>query len=1094
MALQMILGASGSGKSYRLYEDVIRESVENPQNNYIVIVPEQFTMGTQEKIVKMHPAHGVLNVDIVSFPRLAYKVFEEMGMNEGEILDDTGKSLIVRKILEDKKDELLVFKKNIDKPGFVEEVKSAVSEMLQYGVNVEDLSRVAEKVTDNPLFSYKLKDIITVFEGFKSYINGKYIASEEILEVLCRVAGQSKMIQNSIITLDGFTGFTPIQYRLIQILMECCQKLTVTVTIDSGENVNLQDGMSNLFFLSKNTIRKLYRIADESRIEIIPPIVMEDKVPVRLKESAGLAFLEKNIFRYGNARFMGEDDSIQIFEGNMPKNEIAFAVGEIKRLIMEKGYHYRDFAIVSADIETYGELAVNILSQNDIPSFLDYKRNIMGNAAVAFIRGALLIVEEDFSYESVFGFLKTGFAGISREDTDILENYCLALGIKGYKRYENMWIRKTARMEKTGLSMEYVNSIRERVLELLREFREDIRRCRTVRDYATVLYEFMVRTSLEEKLKQRAKEFADRGELSLKGEYEQVYGKIIGLLDKFVALLGNEKVSFAEFNDILDAGFREIKVGLIPQEADAVMIGDIERTRLENIKVLFFTGVNDGIIPRQSGGGGIISESDKELLRENDVELSMTDREKVFVQKFYLYLSMTKPKERLYLSYARICSDGKSRKMSYLLISICKLFPNIRIRSDAAGDSVLRLVKIPQSSIRWKFCRNEIEEDVAGELYGKDYLTSISAVENFYSCAFAHFVTYGLRLSEREIYDIKASDIGTLYHDTLERFSQKLCDAGKTFTGIGDEERRQLMEESVMEITTDYGNTVLYSTKRNEYMISRVIAMADRTVWAIQNQLLHGKFVPSDFEKNFVLNKKVRGRIDRIDICEDENNVYVKVVDYKTGESDFDLLETYYGLKIQLVTYMNAAMAMEQKKHPEKEIVPAGMFYYNIKNPFVEDTEDIDSAILEKLRVKGILNDDLMVIDALDDTKSGKSLVIPASYNKDGEMKQASNLLNREQIWKLSEHVDMLIEDSVKQVLSGKAEVNPYVKDKKSGCDYCGYRSLCGFDEKLPDCKYHGLKNLSDEIIFQKISDQIHEKESMSEKGKDMKNGTSLDQ
>lgn len=1094
MALQLILGASGSGKSYRLYDDVIKESIQYPQNHYIVIVPEQFTMGTQEKIVKMHPAHGVLNVDIVSFPRLAYKVFEEMGIQEGEILDDTGKSLIVRKILEDKKDELLIFKKNIDKPGFVEEIKSAVSEMLQYGVAPKDLRHVVEEVTDKPLLTYKLRDLITVFEGFKSYVNGKYIASEEILEVLCRVANRSKMLRDSIITLDGFTGFTPIQYRLIQILMECCQKLTVTVTIDSGEKMNLQDGMENLFYLSKNTIRKLYHIADESGVGIKAPIIMNDKVPVRLKESAGLVFLEKNIFRYGNAHFTGKDDSIQIFEGNMPKNEIAFAVGEIKRLIMEKGYHYRDFAIVSADIETYGELAVNMLSQNDIPSFLDYKRNIMGNSAVGFIRGALQIVEEDFSYESVFGFLKTGLTGISKEETDILENYCLALGIKGYKRYESTWIRKTPRMEKAGLSMEYINSVREKVLDLLKVFRGAVRECKTVLDYSRVLYDFMLQTSLEEKLKQKAKEFAEMGELSLRGEYEQVYGKMIGLLDKFVALLGDEKVGFREFNDILDAGLGEIKVGLIPQSKDAVMIGDIERTRLENVKVLFFTGVNDGIIPKQSAGGGIISESDKEILRENGVELSMTEREKVFIQKFYLYLSMTKPSERLYLSYARICSDGKSRKMSYLLITICRLFPDLRIRSDAAGDSVLRLVRIPESSVKWNFLKDEIREDVAEELYGKDYMTSISAIENFSACAFAHFVTYGLRLSEREVYDIKATDIGTLYHDALERFSEKLVNADKTFTGLTDKERRQLIEESVLEITTDYGNTVLYSTKRNEYMISRVISMADRTVWAIGNQLMHGKFVPSDFEKSFVLDKKVKGRIDRIDTYEDKDNVYVKVVDYKTGESDFDLQDTYYGLQIQLVTYMNAALAMEKKKHPEKEIVPAGLFYYNIKNPFVEDTDDIDAAMLEKLRVKGILNDDLSVLDALDDEKNGKSLVIPASFNKDGEVKQAPNILTEEQIRKLAEHVDSLIEDSVRQILKGKTEVNPYRKDKKSGCDYCAYRSLCGFDEKIPDCKYHGLKNLSDEIIFQNLSGKVRNNESISEKGQGMKDGAGLDQ
>lgn len=1065
MSLQLILGSSGSGKSHRLYGEVIRDSMENPAKNYIVIVPEQFTMGTQEKLVKMHPNHGVLNVDIVSFVRLAYKVFEELGVGDKEVLDDTGKSLIVRKILEEKKDELVTFKKNIDKPGFVEEVKSAISEMLQYGVAPERLCEAAENIK-NPLLKYKLQDMVTVFEGFKSYISGKYIASEEILEVLCRVAHRSRMIRDSVVTLDGFTGFTPIQYRLIRILMECCGKLTVTLTIDSTEKINVQDGLSNLFYLSKNTAHKLYEIADETGTTVLPAVFTEDTKPFRLKDSEGLVFLEKNIFRYNGAVYTRSDEAVQIFGGNMPKNEVAFAVGEIKRLVMEKGWRYSDFAIVSADIGTYGEAVVNILAQNGIPSFLDYKRNIMGNGAVNCIRMALSVLEEDFSYESVFGFLRTGFTDITREQTDILENYCLAMGIKGFKRYNTLWIRKNREMEQLAMSMEEINGLRTRVVEIFTVFREEIRSSKTVLDYCKALYRFMVQERLEEKLAARAAFFSQSGELSKKGEYEQVYGKITALLDKFVTLLGGEKMSFREFNDILDAGFGEIKVGLIPQSADAVIIGDIERTRIENVKALFFMGVNDGIIPKQAGSGGIISETDKEILKENRIELSMTEREKVFIQKFYLYLNMTKPSERLYLSYSRIMSDGRARKMSYLLISIRKMFPNVAIMNEESRQKTLRLVRIPKSSITWEYAGEVLDGGIAKRLYGDAYLTSVSAIESYSACAFAHFITYGLRLNERERYDIKASDIGTLYHDTLECFSKKLVSAGKTFTDITEEERKSLIAESVLEVTTDYGNTVLYSTKRNEYMISRVIAMADRTVWAVGKQLSKGKFVPEEFERGFVLDGRVRGRIDRIDTYNDGENLYVKVVDYKTGESDFDLLDTYYGLKIQLVTYMNAAVELEKKKYPGRNIIPAAMFYYNIKNPIVDETEDIDGAILEKLRVKGILNDDLTVLDALDDTKEGKSLVIPVTYQKDGNVRENSGIFTVEKMKILTDYVQDYVNRSMEEILQGNIRVKPYMKDKRTGCDYCDYRSICGFDEKVPDCKYNSLRNLSEEEIF----------------------------
>lgn len=1072
MSLQIIRGSSGSGKSYYLYENIIKDSISHPENNYIVIVPEQFTMGTQEKIVEMHPSHGVLNIDIVSFQRLAYKVFEELGLNDREILDDTGKSLIIRKVLEDRKGLLTGFKKNADKPGFVEEVKSAISEMLQYGVTMEALMDARDKLSDKKMLMYKLGDIITVYDGFKEYAGDKYIASEEILDMLCRVTERSKMLKNSIITLDGFTGFTPIQYRLIKNLMQCAKNIYITVTIDSREKVNIIDSMTGLFDLSKKTILNLYRIADETGTQILTDIAMDDAVPRRLMAGRGLVFLEKNIFRYGKMQFEGNDGSISIYEGNMPKNEIVFVAGEIKRLINEKKYHFRDFAVVSADIETYGELTENILLQNGIKTFLDYKKNVCQNSAVAYIRGALSVIENNFSYESVFTFLKTGFSDISMEDVDILENYCLAMGIKGFKRYSSLWIRKTALMEKNGTSIERLNEIREVFLSEICGLYEEIKEAGTVKQYSRALYNFMLHGRLYEKLYKKSAAFSEAGMQTKQDEYRQIYGKIIKMLDKFVALLGDEKVSFKEFCDILDAGFSEIKVGFIPQTKDAVIIGDIERTRIENIKVLFFVGLNDGIVPRHSDGGGIITEADKEALNGLGVELSMTEREKAFIQRFYLYLTMTKPKEALYLSYARNCADGSAKKMSYLLVSIIKLFPDIRILNDATAGETLRLINMPKSRIEWGFADELLDEGVAKGLYGDRYLTSISAIEKFRTCAFAHFITYGLRLSEREMYDVQAADIGTLYHNTLERFSNKLIKLGRTFTDISDDERQELVKESVMEITTDYKNTVLYSSKRNEYLISRVTAMADRTIWAITKQLEHGKFVPREYEKSFVLSKKLTGRIDRIDLYEDDENVYVKIVDYKTGEADFDLLETYYGLKIQLITYMNAALEMEKNIHKGKNIIPAGMFYYNIRNPFVDETEDVDRAILEKLRVRGIVNSRDNVLDALDDRRDGKSLVIPVTFKNDKTAKEASGLLTPERISDLSEYVDGLIDSSIRDILSGDIEVFPYMKEGRTGCDYCGYRQVCGFDRKISDCKYNNLKSLSEDEIFELIKNK----------------------
>jgi ATP-dependent helicase/nuclease subunit B len=1054
--------------------------MENPDTNYFIIVPEQFTMATQRKIVGMHPNHGIMNVDILSFPRLAYRIFEEVGVKQHEILDDTGKSLVLRKVIEEHKSELRYFARNIGKAGFVEEMKSVISELLQYSVSAEDLLRLQNDLTDNPILKYKLSDIEVLYKGFHDFIQDKYIASEELLEVLCGVIKKSQMINNSVVVLDGFTGFTPIQYRLIEILLELCSKVTVTIQIDSAEKLNVMDGMENLFHLSKTTAAHLNYLADRTRTQMLPAVVMEDAVPYRLNKAPELAFLEKNIFRSGRNVYTGtQEGRLRIYEGTNPKNEIDYAAGEIKRLITEQNYHFGDFAVVTADMENYGYLAGNIMEQNDIPCFVDYKRNIMGNVIVECIRSAMEVVEKDFSYESVFRFLKTGISGLKEDEIDQLENYVLALGIRGFSRWNKKWIRTYASRHEMTITIERLDELREQVVELLEEFRTNLRSSATVREYCTAVYQFMVRLKLSERAGEYTKWFEEQQDIGMSGEYRQCYGKIIGLLDRMVTLLGEEKLGFSEFVDILDAGFGEIKVGLIPQKKDSVIIGDIERTRLDNVKVLFFLGVNDGNIPKNGGRGGVLSSVDREIMAQKNIVLSPDERENAFIQRFYLYLVLTKASDRIYLSYSRLGADGKALRVSYLIGQLRAMFPHVCIDSAKTAAAVLRTVRIPKSLLRWNGVTNvPISPEHAKQLYGQELSQSASRIEQFYQCVFAHFVSYGLRLEERAIYDVNSADIGTLFHDTLERVSEKIQKDGSGFTEITAQRRRELVEEAVLEAATDYKNLVLFDSERNRYFVKRLTDMTDMTVWAIGEQLKHGRFVPHYFEQPFHTAEHIVGRIDRIDTYEDNENVYLKIVDYKTGNSDFDLNDAYYGMKLQLITYMQAAEQMEQKLHPDKKICTAGVFYYNIKTPFAEDDSDqdtIDRQLLEELRMKGLVSSAKEALAALENEPEGKSVAIPATFQKDGSVKESADVLTQDQMKLLSAHARKMILRARKDMEEGSTELNPYKKDGKTACDYCPYGAVCGFDPKIGGYTYHNIHTCSDEEIWEKLGEENRE-------------------
>lgn len=1076
MSLQYIFGGSGAGKSTYLYNSIIKESIKNPLENYIIVVPEQYTMATQKRVVELHPRKGVLNIDVVSFERLAYKVFEEVGAADYPVLDDTGKNLIVRRVLEQNKKALRFFGSNISNTGFVSELKSVISEMLQYDISVDKLLDINKNVDNKSLLGMKLDDISLIYGGFKEFIKNNYITSEEILDLMCRKVTESSKIRGSVIAFDGFTGFTPVQYRLMAILLDMCKEVKVALTIDISEHVNINEGIESLFYMTKDTVAHLNRICDEGHINVDKVTVGEDIVLTRFAASKELAFLEKNIFRPGLRYYSGKVNDIVMYAGITPKDEIQYVSGEILKLTRLQGFRYNEIAVVTGDISVYGKLAANIFAQNDIPYFLDQKLHVTDNCLVEMITAVLDVIEKNYTYDSMFRYLRTGLTGLSDENIDILDNYCLAVGIKGRKQWSTQWCRK---FRSSGITtdLNMLNELRLNVMEPLTELDKELKEADgNVRLMTTALYKFLVRMHCEEQMSLLAKSHGD--------EYRQIYKKIMELFDKIVHLLGSEKVSVKEYNRIMASGFDEIKIGLIPPTKDCVVIGDIERTRLDNIKAMFFIGVNDGYVPKKSDSRSVLSETDRQKLKEMEVSLSMSVREKAFVQRFYLYLIMTKTSGRLYITYAYNSMDMKAILPSYIVRMLKKMFPGMNVLSYDDTAKEHSYIKIPKTELEWtdENLAKILADGVALKLYGKELTGSVTSFEQFASCQYAYFCRYGLDLSEREEYRFAVNDFGTILHAVIEDVSKNIKRNKKSFVLLSDEERRSLVSESIHAVADNYGNTILKSTSRNEYLIKRMEDLADKTLWAIGKQLADGLFTPDTFEKGFLTKIEnlphdvsffMQGKIDRIDICEDDENVYVKVVDYKTGHADFDLFKTYYGLKIQLFTYMREAIAYEKKKHEGKNVIPAGLLYYNIDNPIVETKQTDDSAIEElirkELRMKGVVNSNKNIISKLDSTE-GTSLNIPVTVGKSGNIDVSkSKVLTTEELLAVGRYVDRENLDKATKILDGSIHINPYEKGNENSCAYCPYNSVCGFSEDMPGVKFRRLEYMSPDDIWAQI-------------------------
>lgn len=1190
MSLQFIFGNSGSGKSDFLYDSVLKQAKENKEQQFLIIVPEQFTMQTQRELVERQKQHAIMNVDVLSFARLAYRVFDDLGKQNVVVLEETGKNLVLRKVAEQKKAELNVLGANMNKMGYVDEVKSLISELMQYNIRPDALAEFLEKEPLGEGLRLKMQDVLTMYQGFTEYLKGRYITAEEVLELLYDVAEESKLLCGSVIVLDEFTGFTPIQNRLMEKLLVLAKKVSVSVTMDVREDFYQCRGVHELFAMSKKTVASLLKVAELCKVPVEEPIVLPTGEKRRYAGAPDLYFMEQNLFRPGAGSYrykvsekamksnenhekltdsqLEETPDIRITSLKNPREELKFAAREIVRLTREQGYRYRDIAVVTGDVQQYGNYVPEIFEQYHIPYFIDQTKNILFHPFIECIRAILEMIEYDFSYESVFRFLRCGLAEkiipqgklssmeleldgetgeksaqckeqtihrLTEQEIDRLENYVLARGIRGASRWSKPWT--FVMPDGTLEDMERLNEIREAVYEnfkpLLMAFRG---KENTVSTQTFELYSLIRHLDMEQLLKERGEFFEKNGNQARAKEYDQIYKIVMDLLDKVTSLLGDETMTIREYSDILDAGFEAAKVGIIPPGNDTVTVGDIERTRLNHIKILFFVGVNDGVVPKAGNQGGIISQFEREKMAEYHLELAPGAREKVFIQKFYLYLNMTKPSERLYVTFCRVNSDGKALRRSYLIGTLLKLFPQLVVE-EPSEEETLEGVLTAESALpflmeglnkpvedeeAWTallawYLSDEgdrekalqlfdaafgvhqddaISKAVTKALYGNTLDNSVTRLEQFAACAFAHYLSYGLRLRERELQQFASVDMGNIYHDVLERFAKGIEMSEYTWFDIPQEAQDALLSQSMEDAIAGSGIGDVFEDARNSYLLKRMETTVKRTIWALMLQVRKGKFVPSGFEVSFSRAERLdavqfqlgedekmrlRGRIDRIDTYETDDKVYVKIIDYKSGNTSFSLLNFYYGLQLQLVVYMNVALELTKKIYKGKDTEPAGIFYYHITDPMVdsdggESEEEIRRSILEQLKVGGLVNEDPEIYGAMDTDFTGTSSVIPVALKADGSLKAASKTASAYEFGLMSDYVRKKIEHVGKEIFAGNVSVKPYLLGDRSGCDYCPYHTICGFDVRMPGFSYQQFEKFdSSEEILAHIREEVED-------------------
>lgn len=1121
MSVRFLLGASGSGKSRQIYNEIIQASIKEPERNFYLIVPEQYTMEAQRELVTMHPAGGMMNIDAIGMNRLAYRVFDELGISTGQVLEDFGKSMLIKKILCEQQDTLQVYGSYYDKLGFVDEMKSMMSEIFQYNIKQDTIDEIMEQIPEDSVVAGKMQDIRHIYEEFEAFAGERYIVAEQLVELLTRHVGQSKLVCGSSLYFDGFTGFTPVQLELVEKLMTCADDLTFSFTLDDRDQKYEHIKDYELFYLTKTTIKKLTEAAAAAGVEIESPVVLPGTINYRLGENRELFFLERNLFRSPYQKWKQPLEWIHLTATGDAQDEIVFVASTIRRLVREEGYRYKDIAIVAGDLEQASHIYERVMDEYEIPVFIDANACLKANPCAETIRSVLAVLADDFSYDSVFRFLKAGMTDLSFEDIELLENYALKRGVRGYSR----WNRAVSEnYEKT--SPVNVEEIRQAFMKMFGDIRKVFADKKAVtKDYVEALYDFLLQIHMYEKLEARKNELYEENRINEGDAYGQIFEKTVRLFDKIEELLGDTKMSVKEFYEIVDTGLSDIEVGVVPPTVDRVLIGDITRSRLNHIKVLFFTSVNDGIVPKAPKKGRILSDRDRDILSDCGLELAPSDKQNSYIEQFYIYTILTKPSDHLYISYHKLSASLESMRPSYLLGRISSIFPSLQAEEydaascmpDTVNRSLSRILRTEEDDsedaesriltriltekgfareltaiYKGRTYRNVAEQlppETIALLYGRYLHASVSKLELYARCGFAYFLKYGLRLKEREMYQVDVRNVGVILHSVMEGLFKQVRDTrNNDWENFPEDERMLMVTELVNRAAEESAGDFFEDNARNAYMLQMIERMAQTSAGMLQKHIRLGSMKPGMLEKTFdsakdevgsylfelpnQIRMSINGKIDRVDVEEEDGTVYIKVIDYKSSTRKLSLEEVLNGEQLQLVTYSAIAYEIEKMIYPDKNIQIAGLLYYSFDDPVIEiesseidtdteqpefsDQEKLDAERMEKMKLQGFVNESPAVIQKMDHTCNQS---LPVKLDKNGDIKKSENVVSADQIRTIMELTRENIEELGSQIAEGKIAIEPYKNKSNTGCDYCEFKNICHFDVKNGGNQYRRPDN-----------------------------------
>ena len=1073
--MNIIYGRSGSGKSEYIYNK-IKEEIKSGIKTYI-ITPEQFSFTAEKKLLETLEEGATTTVEVLSFERMAYRVIKEVFGEGTKNLINSSKAMIISSLLEEYQSNFNFLSKSMEN---IDMILKQITEFKKHNITVEMLESQIEKTNDTYL-KLKLKDMLFIYSKFEEKIRSDYIDENDLLTLLADNIEKSHLFDNAIFYIDEFAGFTKQEYNVLSSLMQIAKEIYITVCTDDLRVIKSPE--VDIFYDNKQTIQTLKQIG-----EIEKEIHLDKSYRFKNEE---LEHLEKNIFAIPYTIYGKNVENISLTIAKNEFEEIEYVAREIFKLVRDKGYRYRDIGVITKNLEEYTSLCKAIFSEYNIPVFIDEKKDITQDIFIKYVLSILDIFAKNWSYESVFNYLKTGIVKVDRIYE--LENYCLKWNIKGKKWYESPW--------NFDEDTSFLEIQKEVVIPLL-ALKKNLDGVKTADKISKELYNFLINNISDEENIQ-----------------PESFNVVVEVLDEISDLFENIKMSFDTYIKLLKTGLSHKEIGQIPQTVDKVTVGDVNRSKTHKIRAIFVIGVNDGIFPSVQSSEGFFNDKDREGLKKQGIELAKGTLEKMYEENFNIYKAFSTAEEKIYISYPAADIEDKPLRKSTMISKLKRIYPKLEEKVYEPNNAEIynkevtfanllssvneqkdkewyELYKWYKDDEKWaKKLDNalngldytnvpeKINKENVRKLYGSTLNTTVSRLEKYRSCSFAYYLKYGLKLSDKEKMDIKPVDTGSFMHEVIDTFFKKVDD----IKNITEEDMKKVIDEIIEEELSLKKNYIFTATAKYRTLVRRLKKVIYLSMKYIVQSLKLSDFDVLQSELEFGNNNypaiemtledgrrvSITGKVDRIDIAKAPNGKYMRIIDYKSSTKDIELNKVIAGLQLQLFTYVDA---IKQKENLE----PAGALYFTLLEPKIIGTnknmtkEEIEDIIRKNYKMNGLVLADVNVIKMMDNTlESGKSDIIPVSLNESGEINyKSSKTVTKEEFENLQKYTIDIIKQISKEILDGEINLKPYyiVNEKKTPCTYCEYKSICQFNPRMAGNSYYYVGNKNRQEILDELS------------------------